>query len=439
MQAHEIIEHPARIRVIGVGGAGGNALNHMQSVGLSQVEFVAMNTDAQALARVHANAFVPLGNRITRGLGAGGDPAIGAHSAEESATLIAETIAGADLVFIALGLGGGTGTGAGPVVARIAKRMGALVVGVVTLPFAFEGRRRSVAAQAGLLGMREYVDTLITIPNDRLFQATSPEISLNDAFHVADEILRQAVNGLSELVTVPGLINLDFADLRTIMVGAGTALMAIGEASGADRAQAATKLALTSPLLGLDVYGAQGIIFNVTGGSDLTLAEVRQVAHCIQAVAHPDANLIFGAVTDESITGTLRVTLVATGLHGMPVSQPQSHPINEIYDPLVVHDVPTLPLGQMTAAKNDTNSSIYTAWTDELPSVNHAATTVTSPHLVVTDADLVQSAIRYARSGPLPRSTAHQRPVVTIPSAYGNQSDVADTSTTPTYVRRMWQ
>lgn len=316
MTQHDGLERAdttARIRVAGVGGGGGNAVRAMAGAGLRKVEFLALNTDAQALAQVRNARLVQLGQQTTRGLGTGGDPAVGARAAEESADAIAQALGGADLVFVTLGLGGGTGTGAGPVVARVARRLGALVVGVATLPFAFEGRKRAAAALCGLDALRDEVDTLIVIPNDRLFRVTPSDISLREAFRVADDILRQGVAGLADLITTPGMINLDFADLRTVMAGAGTALLAIGEAEGADRAFNAARLALTNPLLGLEARGARGVVFNVAGGDDLMLAEVQQVAETVAAAAHPDATIIFGAVTDETRAGKLRVTVVATG------------------------------------------------------------------------------------------------------------------------------
>ena len=353
-QQQQSIGQLARIKVAGVGGAGGNAIQYMIAAGLRHVDFVAMNTDAQALTRVPSARHVHLGERITRGLGAGGDPAMGARAAEESAEIIAATLAGADLVFVTLGLGGGTGTGAGPIVARIARKQGALVVGVVTLPFGFEGRKRAASAWRGLLAMREQVDTLVTIPNDRLFGATAANVTLLDAFRVADDVLRQAVGGLTDLVTVPGLINLDFADLRAVMAGAGTALMSVGEADGPKRASVAAHLALTNPLLGLEVQGAQGIVFNVTGGSDMTLAEVQLVAEIIGNAGHPDATMIFGAVNDDAYAGRLRVTVVATGFAAAltaltpPKGLLASPPAPAMADPTPsVTRTPTTPLPEM--------------------------------------------------------------------------------------------
>jgi cell division protein FtsZ len=304
----------ARILVAGVGGAGGNAVNHMVAAGLRGIDLVGFNTDAQALGRVRADRCVRLGQRATRGLGTGGDPAVGAHAAEESADEIAAAVRGADLVFVTLGLGGGTGTGAGPIVARIARQMGALAIGVATLPFTFEGHRRMATALEGLQALREQTDALIVIPNDRLFTAANPNITLRDAFRAADDVLRQGIAGLSSIVTVPGLINLDFADLRAVLANAGTALIAIGEADGPDRARLAARLALENPLLGMRAEGARGIIFSVAGGETLTLAEVQAVAEQIGDAAHPDAMILFGATMDDTLGDALRVIVVATGI-----------------------------------------------------------------------------------------------------------------------------
>ncbi len=304
----------ARIRVVGVGGAGGNALTHMHAAGLGHVGFVAMNTDAQALGRVAAHHHIHLGQVSTRGTGAGGVPQMGARAAEESENAIRATLEGAELVFITLGLGGGTGTGAGPVVAQIARGLGALVVGVVTLPFGFEGRKRAAIAQAGLETLGAHVDTLITIPNDRIFGTSVPRTTLSEALRVSDEVLRQGVAGVADLVTSPGLINLDLADLRSVMTGAGTALLAIGEADGEDRALRAAHLAMSSPLLGLEAAGAHGLVCNITGGEDLTLFDVRDIMEQMGETISPDATLIFGAINDPAFTGRIRVTVIATGI-----------------------------------------------------------------------------------------------------------------------------
>ena len=303
----------AVIKVLGVGGGGCNAVNRMIEAGLKGVEFIAVNTDAQALIMSDADYKVHIGNELTKGLGAGADPEVGYQSAEESREEIKEALRGADMVFVTAGKGGGTGTGAAPVIAEIAKEMGALTVGVVTRPFAFEGRRRSVQADEGINNLRDKVDTLIIIPNDRLLQVTEKKTSILDAFRVADDVLRQGVQGITDLITVPGLINLDFADIRTIMSNAGSALMGIGVAAGDERAQQAAKAAISSPLLEASIEGAQGVLLNISGGSDLGLFEVNEAAEIISNAAHPDANIIFGAVIDEELTDEVRVTVIATG------------------------------------------------------------------------------------------------------------------------------
>jgi cell division protein FtsZ len=303
----------ARIMVIGVGGGGSNAVNRMIEEGLAGIEFLAVNTDAQALLLSNAPKRVRIGDKLTRGLGAGGNPEIGQKAAEESAEDLYEAIKGADMVFIAAGIGGGTGTGAAPVIAQIAKEIGALTIGVVTRPFTFEGAKRAAAAETGIGGLKEHVDTLIVIPNDRLLQIADKRASLQDAFRMADDVLRQGIQGISELITVPGLINLDFADVRTIMAEGGAALMAVGRATGEDRARAAAEQAISSQLLDITIDGARGILFNVTGGPGLSLFEVNQAAAIIKETAHPDVNLIFGAVLDPNIGDELRITVIATG------------------------------------------------------------------------------------------------------------------------------
>lgn len=303
----------ARIKVVGVGGGGSNAVNRMIEEGLAGIEFVAVNTDAQALLLSDAPTRVRIGDKLTRGLGAGGNPEVGQKAAEESAEDLYEVLKGSDMVFIAAGIGGGTGTGAAPVIAQIAKEIGALTIGVVTRPFNFEGAKRAQSAESGISTLKEHVDTLIVIPNDRLLQIADKKASLHDAFKIADDVLRQGIQGISELITVPGLINLDFADVRTIMSEGGAALMAVGRATGEDRARAAAEQAISSHLLDITIDGARGILFNVTGGSDLSLFEVNQAAAIIKETAHPDVNLIFGAVLDPSMGDELRVTVIATG------------------------------------------------------------------------------------------------------------------------------
>jgi cell division protein FtsZ len=303
----------ARIMVVGIGGGGSNAVNRMIEEGLAGIEFTAVNTDAQALLLSNAPKRVRIGDKLTRGLGAGGNPEVGQKAAEESAEELYEVLKGADMIFLAAGIGGGTGTGAAPVVAQIAKEVGALVIGVVTRPFTFEGAKRAQAAEAGIGSLKEHVDTLIVIPNDRLLQIVDKRASLQEAFRTADDVLRQGIQGISELITVPGLINLDFADVRTIMSEGGAALMAVGHASGEDRARVAAEQAISSQLLDITIDGAHGILFNVTGGPSLSLFEVNQAAAIIKETAHPDVNLIFGAVIDPSIGDELRVTVIATG------------------------------------------------------------------------------------------------------------------------------
>jgi cell division protein FtsZ len=288
--------------------------------GILGVEFVAINTDGQALMMSKAPTRVRIGNKLTRGLGAGGDPEVGRKSAEESAEDLYGVLKGSDMVFVTAGLGGGTGTGAAPIVAQIAKDVGALTIGVVTRPFAFEGNKRMNSCESGMARLKEHADTLIVIPNDRLLQIMDKRSSLNDAFGVADDVLRQGIQGISELITVPGLINLDFADVRAIMSEGGAALMAVGRASGEDRARVASEQAISSQLLDITIDGARGVLFNVTGGPSLTLFEVNQAAALIRETSHPDVNMIFGAVIDPDMGDEIRVTVIATGFErsGMP-------------------------------------------------------------------------------------------------------------------------
>jgi cell division protein FtsZ len=303
----------AVIKVVGVGGGGTNAVNRMVDAGLRGVEFIAVNTDAQALLMCDADVKIHIGSKITRGLGAGADPAIGLEAATESRDELKEALKGADMVFVTAGKGGGTGTGAAPVIAEIARELGALTVGVVTRPFGFEGRKRADQAEGGIRQLREKVDTLIIIPNDRLLQVVEKRTSIVDAFRIADDVLRQGVQGITDLITVPGLINLDFADVRTIMRQAGSALMGIGVAGGENRAAEAAKAAISSPLLEASVEGATGILLNITGGPDMGLFEVNEAAEIIGSAADGDANIIFGAVIDEALGDQVRVTVIATG------------------------------------------------------------------------------------------------------------------------------
>ncbi len=303
----------ASIKVVGVGGAGSNAVNRMISAGLRGVEFIAINTDIQALTLSQAERKIHIGAKLTRGLGAGGNPEIGRQAAEESKDDLLDALEGADMVFVTAGMGGGTGTGGAPVVARLARELGALVIGVVTKPFSFEGRRRAATAEEGIRTLKEQVNTLITIPNDRLLQIIDRKVTLIEAFRVADDVLRQGVQGIADLITVPGLINLDFADVRTVMAEAGSALIGIGVASGEDRAVRAAQAAISSPLLETSMEGARGVLMNITGGLDLGLLEVNEAAQIISRSADPDANIIFGAVIDEAMADEVRITVIATG------------------------------------------------------------------------------------------------------------------------------
>ncbi|MEA5078835.1 MAG: cell division protein FtsZ [Anaerolineaceae bacterium] len=312
-QNNQLNETFARIKVIGVGGGGCNAVNRMIDEGMHGVEFITVNTDAQALVMSKAQTKVRIGDKTTRGLGAGGNPEVGKKSAEESSEELYEALKGADMVFVTAGLGGGTGTGAAPIVAQIAKEIGALTIGVVTRPFTFEGAKRLQNAEQGIARLKEHADTLIVIPNDRLLQIVDRKATLQESFRTADDVLRQGIQGISELITIPGMINLDFADVRTIMSEGGAALMAVGVASGEDRAQKAAEAAISSQLLDITIDGARGILFNVTGGPNLTLFEVNQAAAIIKETAHPDVNLIFGAVIDPNMGENLRITVIATG------------------------------------------------------------------------------------------------------------------------------
>jgi cell division protein FtsZ len=306
-------ENFALIRVIGVGGGGSNAVNRMIRAELMGVEFIAVNTDAQALLQSDAPNKIRVGDKITRGLGAGGDPSIGQRAAEEDSEKIADALRDSDMVFITAGMGGGTGSGAAPVIAEIARDMGSLTIGVVTKPFTWEGARRRLNAEKSAELLRDKVDTLITIPNDRLKEVVTEETSIVDAFRVVDDVLRQGVQGISDLITVPGLINLDFADVRAVMRSAGSALMGIGRASGTDRAAEAAREAISSPLLEVSISGAQGVLFNVTGGPSMGLFEIDEAAEIIKEMADPEANIIFGTVIDERMGEDLQITVIATG------------------------------------------------------------------------------------------------------------------------------
>jgi cell division protein FtsZ len=307
------VDQLAQIKVIGVGGGGSNAVNRMIENGVKGVEFITVNTDAQALHLAKSETKLQIGDKLTRGLGAGANPEVGKKAAEESRELIVNVLKGADLVFVTAGMGGGTGTGAAPVIADIARECGALTVGVITRPFTFEGKKRQAQAEEGLAALKEKVDTLIVIPNDRLLEIVDKKTPMLEAFREADNVLRQGVQGISDLIAVPGLINLDFADIKTIMTERGSALMGIGRASGENRAAEAAKRAIMSPLLETSIDGARGVIMNITGGADLSLYEVNEAAEIVTSAADPEVNMIFGAIIDESLKEEIKVTVIATG------------------------------------------------------------------------------------------------------------------------------
>ncbi|MBP2031578.1 cell division protein FtsZ [Clostridium algifaecis] len=307
------VQQFAQIKVIGCGGGGNNAVNRMITEGLKNVEFIAINTDKQALMLSQASQKIQIGEKLTKGLGAGANPEIGQKAADESKDEISQAIKGADMVFITAGMGGGTGTGAAPIIAEIAKGMGILTVGVVTKPFPFEGRKRMIHAEMGIKNLKDRVDTLVTIPNERLLSIVDKKTTLMESFKFADDVLKQGVQGISDLITIPGLVNLDFADVRTIMIDKGLAHMGVGRGNGDNRAQDAAKQAISSPLLETSIVGATGVLLNITGGSDLGLLEINEAAEIVQDAADPDANIIFGAVIDEDIKDEIRITVIATG------------------------------------------------------------------------------------------------------------------------------
>ncbi|WP_410514526.1 cell division protein FtsZ [Paenibacillus sp. BR2-3] len=312
------MESLAQIKVIGVGGGGSNAVNRMIENGVQGVEFITVNTDAQALHMAKSEHKLQIGDKLTRGLGAGANPEVGKKAAEESRDLISNTLKGADMVFVTAGMGGGTGTGAAPVIAEIARECGALTVGVVTRPFTFEGRKRSNQAELGIEALKEKVDTLIVIPNDRLLEIVDKKTPMLEAFREADNVLRQAVQGISDLIAVPGLINLDFADVKTIMTERGSALMGIGIATGENRASEAARKAIMSPLLETSIEGARGVIMNITGGSNLSLYEVNEAAEIVTSASDPEVNMIFGAIIEETMKDEIKVTVIATGFEHKP-------------------------------------------------------------------------------------------------------------------------
>ncbi|HET7701646.1 MAG TPA: cell division protein FtsZ [Candidatus Limnocylindria bacterium] len=321
------IENFALIKVVGVGGGGSNAVNRMIRAELMGVEFIAVNTDAQALLMSDAPHKIRIGDKITKGLGAGADPSVGRKSAEDDSEKLYEALKEADMVFVTAGMGGGTGTGAAPIIAEIAKDIGALTVAVVTKPFQFEGSKRRLLAEQGINDLVDKVDTLITIPNDRLLQVVEKRTTMTDAFRIVDDVLRQGVQGISDLITVPGLINLDFADVKTIMTNAGSALMGIGHGSGETRAADAARQAIMSPLLEQSIDGARGVLFTISGGPDLTLFEVNEAAEIIHAAADPEANIIFGAVIDERLQNDVKISVIATGFD-------QARPLRRLEQPI---------------------------------------------------------------------------------------------------------
>lgn len=329
----ETLDTFASIKVCGIGGSGGNALSRMISARVRGVEFIAINTDAQALVNNPAPVKVQIGKDTTKGLGAGADIEVGRKSAEENKDEIYEVLKGSDMVFVTCGAGGGTGTGAAPLIAQIAKELGALTVAVVTKPFSFEGLRRKKIAELGIEELRDKVDTLITIPNDRLLQVIDKKTSLPDAFGIVDDILRQGVQGISDLITIPGIINVDFADVRTIMKDAGSALMGIGRASGENRAIEAARQAIDSPLLELSIDGAMGILYNITGGPDMTMYEVEEASKAITEAAHPEANIIFGAIVDDAMSGEIKITVIATGFES-EITKPPAKRRPSVEEPL---------------------------------------------------------------------------------------------------------
>jgi len=357
------IENFALIKVVGVGGGGSNAVNRMIRAELMGVEFISVNTDAQALLLSDAPHKLRIGDKITKGLGAGADPSVGRKAAEDDSEKLYEALKEADMIFVTAGMGGGTGTGAAPVIAEIAKDIGALTVAVVTKPFAFEGAKRRLLAEQGIQELVDKVDTLITIPNDRLLQVAEKKTTMVDAFRIVDDVLRQGVQGISDLITVPGLINLDFADVKTIMTNAGSALMGIGHGTGEARAADAARQAIMSPLLEQSIEGARGVLFTITGGPDLTLFEVNEAAEIIHAAADPEANIIFGSVIDERMGNDVKISVIATGFD-------QARPLKKIEQPLYKRQVESRPADrphQISSANQSSAGSSGSATKDETP------------------------------------------------------------------------
>jgi len=366
----------AVIKVVGVGGGGVNAVNRMIDLGLRGVEFIAVNTDAQALLMSDADVKLDVGRELTRGLGAGADPEVGRRAAEDHAEEIEQALTGADMVFVTAGEGGGTGTGGAPVVARIAKSIGALTIGVVTKPFSFEGRRRQSQAEAGVAKLKEEVDTLIVVPNDRLLEISDRGISMIEAFATADQVLLAGVQGITDLITTPGLINLDFADVKSVMQGAGSALMGIGSARGADRAIKAAELAVESPLLEASIEGAHGVLLSIQGGSNLGIFEIHDAADLVKEAAHPEANIIFGTVIDDTLGDEVRVTVIAAGFDG---GEPSLR-----LDPMIVSRPEPAVLPEVAL----TESATEKAEAVEVDTTPRFSTTSIEPALVDDDIDI---------------------------------------------------
>jgi cell division protein FtsZ len=378
----------AVIKVVGIGGGGVNAVNRMIEVGLRGVEFIAINTDAQALLMSDADVKLDVGRELTRGLGAGANPDVGRQAAEDHAEEIEEVLRGADMVFVTAGEGGGTGTGGAPVIARIARGLGALTIGVVTRPFTFEGRRRATSADNGIEALRDEVDTLIVIPNDRLLSISDRNVSVLDAFRQADQVLLSGVQGITDLITTPGLINLDFADVKSVMQGAGSALMGIGSARGEDRAVKAAELAIASPLLEASIDGAHGVLLSIQGGSDLGLFEINEAARLVQEVAHPEANIIFGAVIDDALGDEARVTVIAAGFDQVDAtSAPQAVQPAVRNAPAAPAAAPAAPMAAPAAAREEVRAAVATAEPgfEELPAIVEPDLSATNDDLDVPD------------------------------------------------------
>ena len=397
-------ENFALIRVVGVGGAGSNAVNRMIRAELLGVEFIAVNTDAQALVKSHAPTRIRIGDAISRGLGAGGDSAVGERAAHEDLENLRKALDGSDLVFVTAGMGGGTGYGAAPVVAKVAKDLGALTIGIVTKPFEFEGKRRAAVAHAAAEELRKYVDTLIVIPNERLLNVVSRQTSMEDSFRIADDVLRQAVQGVSDVITVPGIINLDFADVRSIMKEAGSALMGIGRASGENRARAAAELAILSPLLELDIQGATGVLVNVAASSTVTLHEVNEAINHITERADQEANIIFGTSLDETLADEVQITVIATGFAGNARSQSSAAALQRSEYPYGGADDATPRWSSTTesSAPSVGTSPMGGAAPAAQPSATPAWTPVTHPAVAQPSGDAVQGADAGVTPSPVP-------------------------------------